>query len=74
MFCTTMAVSTVRLCAAALVSALLMMQVKMDADTSVVVLWHLLYDAPVAEQDDDLVAKGSLCPAAVTGLRRLFAA
>ena len=51
MFCTTMAVSTVCLCAAALVSALLMMQVKMDADTSVVVPWHLLFDAPVAEQD-----------------------
>ena len=46
-----MAVSTVCLCAAALVSALLMMQVKMGADTSVVVLRNLLFDAPVAEQD-----------------------
>ena len=50
-FCTTMAVSTVCLCAAAFVSALLMMQVKMDADTSAVVQWNLLFDTPVAEQD-----------------------
>ena len=60
MFCTTMAVSTVCLCAAAPVSALLMMQVKMDADTSVVVLW--LYDAPVAEQDGRSCRKGISLP------------
>ena len=39
-----------------------MMQVKMDADTSVVVLWHLLYDAPVAEQDGRSCRKGISLP------------
>ena len=39
-----------------------MMQVKMDADTSVVVLWHLLYDAPVAKQDGRSCRKGISLP------------